>query len=177
MCSSFSQLYTTNTRSAPLHFTIPFQVISKFLPQAYFAHMASSSSSSKGKKKFSQCICLEWKHASSSPHRESEHRRVFSGIEPHGMRRKVSESSRLFDVLINHRGPDVKNTLALQLYTSLEKLRIRAFLDSEEKELGDSFPSTIETAIRSAVVHIAIFSKGYAESAWCLGRARSYVAE
>ncbi|XP_057813976.2 disease resistance protein Roq1-like [Cryptomeria japonica] len=35
-------------------------------------------------------------------------------------------------------------------------------------ELGHSFPSTIETAIRSAAIHIAIFSKGYAESPWCL---------
>lgn len=80
----------------------------------------------------------------------------------------VSESSRLFDVFINHRGPDVKRTLAIQLYNSLERLGIRAFLDSQEKELGDSFPSTIETAIRSASVHVAIFSKGYADSAWCL---------
>ncbi|GLJ33645.1 hypothetical protein SUGI_0676460 [Cryptomeria japonica] len=110
----------------------------------------------------------QWKRASSSSHKASEDHRVFSGIEPHGMRRKISESSRLFDVFINHRGPDVKNTLALQLYKSLEKLRIRAFLDSEEKELGDSFPSTIQKAIRSAAVHIAIFSKGYAESPWCL---------
>ncbi|XP_057837026.2 probable 2' cyclic ADP-D-ribose synthase BdTIR [Cryptomeria japonica] len=37
-----------------------------------------------------------------------------------------------------------------------------------QKVLGDSFPSTIETAIRSAAVHIAILSKGYAESPWCL---------
>ncbi|XP_059064185.1 disease resistance protein Roq1-like [Cryptomeria japonica] len=92
----------------------------------------------------------------------------FYGIEPPHERRKVSESSRLYDVFINHRGPDVKDTLALELYKSLENLEIRAFLDSKEKVLGDSFPSTIETAIHSAAVHIAIFSKGYAESPWCL---------
>ncbi|GLJ33660.1 hypothetical protein SUGI_0676550 [Cryptomeria japonica] len=104
----------------------------------------------------------------SSSHKQGEDRPVFSGIEPPNKRRKVSESSRLYDVFINHRGPDVKNTLALQLYNFLQNLEIQAFLDSEEKELGVSFPSTIETAIRSAAVHIAIFSKGYAESPWCL---------
>ncbi|KAH9288821.1 hypothetical protein KI387_032938, partial [Taxus chinensis] len=93
---------------------------------------------------------------------------AFSAFEPPGKRRKVDESSRLFDVFINHRGPDVKQTLATQLYNSLHELGIKAFLDSEEKELGDSFPSTIQTAIRSAAVHVAIFSKNYAHSPWCL---------
>ncbi|GLJ33402.1 hypothetical protein SUGI_0671950 [Cryptomeria japonica] len=98
----------------------------------------------------------------------SDQHNAFSGIEPPNKRRKVEESFRLFDVFINHRGPDVKQTLANQLYSSLEQLGIRAFLDSEEKELGTSFPSTIETAIHSASVHLAIFSKGYAHSPWCL---------
>ncbi|KAH9288834.1 hypothetical protein KI387_032951 [Taxus chinensis] len=106
--------------------------------------------------------------SSSSSRQQNEEHPAFSGIEPPGKRRKVSESSRLFDVFINHRGPDVKDTLATQLYNSLQVLGIRAFLDLKEKELGDSFPSTIETAIRSAAVHIAIFSKKYAESPWCL---------
>ncbi|GLJ08581.1 hypothetical protein SUGI_0091720, partial [Cryptomeria japonica] len=85
-----------------------------------------------------------------------------------GKRRMVSESSKLYDVFINHRGPDVKQTLGIELYNSLEQMGIRAFLDSQEKELGDSFPSTIETAIHSAKVNVAIFSKGYADSPWCL---------
>ncbi|GLJ58482.1 hypothetical protein SUGI_1453070 [Cryptomeria japonica] len=106
--------------------------------------------------------------SSSSSHQQNPELKAFSGIKPAGIRRKISESSRLFDVFINHRGPDVKQTLATQLYNSLEQLGIRTFLDSKEKELGNSFPSTIETAIRSAKVHIAIFSKGYAESPWCL---------
>lgn len=111
---------------------------------------------------------LESMASSSSSQQQNQEFNAFSGIEPSGKRRKVSESSRLFDVFINHRGPDVKETLATQLYNSLQQLGIRAFLDKEEKELGNSFPSTIETAIRSAKVHIAIFSKRYAESPWCL---------
>lgn len=54
------------------------------------------------------------------------------------------------------------------LFSLVILFRIHAFLDSEEKELGDSFPSTIENAIHSASAHIAIFSNRYAESSWCL---------
>lgn len=106
--------------------------------------------------------------SSSSSQQQNQRFNAFSGIEPDDKRRKASESSTLFDVFINHRGPDVKLSLATQLYDSLKEIGIRAFLDSGEKELGESFPSTIQTAIKSAKVHIAIFSKRYAESAWCL---------
>ncbi|GLJ33571.1 hypothetical protein SUGI_0675010 [Cryptomeria japonica] len=99
--------------------------------------------------------------SSSSSHQQNP----FPGTNK---RREVEESSRLFDVFINHRGPDVKQTLATQIYNSITALGIRAFLDSQEKALGESFPSTIEAAIRSASVHIAIFSGKYAESDWCL---------
>ncbi|GLJ57083.1 hypothetical protein SUGI_1293690 [Cryptomeria japonica] len=106
--------------------------------------------------------------SSSSSNQENQAFSAFSEIEPAGKRRKVSESSTLYDVFINHRGLDVKLTLATQLYNSLEQLGIRAFLNSQEKELENSFPSNVETAIRSAKVHIAIFSPRYAESPWCL---------
>ncbi|XP_057846044.2 disease resistance protein Roq1-like [Cryptomeria japonica] len=106
-------------------------------------------------------------YSSSSCPRNEKHD-AFSGIDPCAKRRNVDESSRLFDVFINHRGPDVKQTVALQLYKCLTGLGIHTFLDSEEKELGDSFPSTIKCAIHSASAHIAIFSNGYAESPWCL---------
>ncbi|XP_059064175.1 disease resistance protein Roq1-like [Cryptomeria japonica] len=99
----------------------------------------------------------------SSSHQHGGDRSGFSGIEPPFKRKKVSESSRFYDVFINHRGPDVKNTLALELSKSLEKLRIVAFLDSEEKQLGNSFTSTIETAIRSAVALFPLFKKRYTE--------------
>ncbi|GLJ14045.1 hypothetical protein SUGI_0224630 [Cryptomeria japonica] len=79
-----------------------------------------------------------------------------------------SASPKVYDVFINHRGPDVKQTLALELYNSLEKVGIRAFLDCKEMDLGDLFPSTIQNAICSSSVQIAIFSRRYAESVWCL---------
>ncbi|KAH9289112.1 hypothetical protein KI387_033229, partial [Taxus chinensis] len=113
--------------------------------------------------------------SSSTSTQTNEERHAFSGIQPPGIRRKVDESSKLFDVFINHRGPDVKETLALQFYNSLKDKGLQAFLDSEEKRVGDSFPSTIYTAISSACAHIAIFSKRYAESPWCLEELRRMI--
>ncbi|XP_057825393.2 TMV resistance protein N isoform X2 [Cryptomeria japonica] len=77
-------------------------------------------------------------------------------------------SAKLYDVFISHRGPDVKQTLAKQLYDLLQERGCQAFLDREEIQGGDSIPSAIHNAICSSVVQIAIFSKGYAESSWCL---------
>ncbi|KAH9288621.1 hypothetical protein KI387_032738 [Taxus chinensis] len=111
--------------------------------------------------------CFKVQKKKYSHHRSAEYD-VLNVIQPLGELRRSSASPRLFDVFINHRGPDVKQTLALQLYNSLEELGFQAFLDSSEMELGDSFPFAIRNAICSATVHIAIFSKRYAESAWCL---------
>ncbi|XP_057817741.2 disease resistance protein Roq1-like [Cryptomeria japonica] len=79
-----------------------------------------------------------------------------------------SSSPKQYDAFISHRGPDVKETLAKQLYKLLQERGCRAFLDREEIEGGESITSAIENAIRSSVVQIAIFSKGYAQSSWCL---------
>lgn len=73
-----------------------------------------------------------------------------------------------YDVFINHRGPDVKKTLASHLYHGLVECGLRVFLDIEEMHEGDSLTSQIEGAIRTAFVHIAIFSGTYAKSRWCL---------
>ncbi|XP_057852039.2 disease resistance protein RPV1 [Cryptomeria japonica] len=73
-----------------------------------------------------------------------------------------------YDIFINHRGPDVKRPLATDLYDTLNGMGLRVFLDSEELELGDSLPKELEEAMRSASLHLAIFSKNYAQSPWCL---------
>ncbi|XP_057829873.1 disease resistance protein Roq1 isoform X2 [Cryptomeria japonica] len=106
--------------------------------------------------------------ASSSSQQEIVENDAFEGIAPAHQISRTPTSARLFDVFINHRGPDVKDTLALQLHKSLTDLGLKTFLDSEEMELGEAFPSTIHDAICSSSVHLAIFSKRYAESAWCL---------
>ncbi|KAH9288753.1 hypothetical protein KI387_032870 [Taxus chinensis] len=87
---------------------------------------------------------------------------------PEGERLETVASPRLYDAFISHRGPDVKETLASELFNSLQDSGYRAFLDSEEIQGGDSIPTTLHNAICSSLVQIAIFSPGYAHSKWCL---------
>jgi hypothetical protein len=72
------------------------------------------------------------------------------------------------DVFISHRGPDVKKGFASHLYRRLLSYGLRVFLDQPELQRGDYFTHQIHDAIRSASVHVAIFSSGYADSNWCL---------
>ncbi|XP_057825177.1 disease resistance protein RUN1 isoform X1 [Cryptomeria japonica] len=102
---------------------------------------------------------------------ENEHTNAFEGIAPSPStsgRSTMPERKLPYDVFINHRGPDVKHTLAASLYNTLTVMGLRVFLDKEELELGDFLPTEIEEAMRSASLHIAIFSQNYAESPWCL---------
>lgn len=94
----------------------------------------------------------------------SFHKPSFSDFE----RETPAVSRKIYDAFINHRGPDVKETVAFALYDSLEEKECRTFLDDQELELGDSISSAIQNAIYSYRVQIAIFSPHYAESSWCL---------
>jgi hypothetical protein len=81
-------------------------------------------------------------------------------------------NSYVYDVFLNHRGPDVKKTLASHIYRGLDKHGIRVFLDKNELQEGEDITEQIEGAIRTASVHVAIFSPKYAESSWCLKELR-----
>eukprot|EP00253_Pinus_taeda_P003480 PITA_03480 len=80
----------------------------------------------------------------------------------------ANKNYNVFDIFINHRGPDCKKPFATDLYNRLRKHGLRPFLDIEELREGDGLTCQIEGAIRTASVHIAIFSPRYAESVWCL---------
>lgn len=80
----------------------------------------------------------------------------------------TNQDSSSYDVFINYRGPDVKNTFASHLHRRLLLQGIRVFLDKPELKEGFNFTSQIQGAIQSASVHVAIFSPRYAESEWCL---------
>ncbi|GLJ24536.1 hypothetical protein SUGI_0468790 [Cryptomeria japonica] len=80
----------------------------------------------------------------------------------------MEEVFTVYDVFINHRGPDVKRTLASLIYHRLEAHGLRVFLDEQELQVGDSLTPAIKSAISTASVQIAIFSKTYAQSTWCL---------
>jgi len=80
----------------------------------------------------------------------------------------ASSSYAPYDVFINHRGPDVKNTFASHIYHSLKSRGLQVFLDRPELQTGHNIHDQIKAAIEVASVHIAIFSENYAESKWCL---------
>ncbi|KAH9292473.1 hypothetical protein KI387_042343, partial [Taxus chinensis] len=123
-----------------------------------FSGVASSSSSHRQNVESNPMSGVA---SSSSSQHQTVERDPLGGSE-------AAVSSRLYDVFINDRGPDVKHALADLLYDSLKSTECRVFHDHRELELGDFFPSTIRNAIQSACVQIAIFSPTYADSPWCL---------
>jgi hypothetical protein len=78
---------------------------------------------------------------------------------------------RRYDVFINHRGVDTKRTVARLIYDRLEQLsggRVRSFLDNMSMRPGDRLEERIDDAIRECGVAVAIFSKHYCDSEFCL---------
>jgi hypothetical protein len=74
----------------------------------------------------------------------------------------------MFDVFLNHRGPDVKQNFAAHLHQALQEAGCRPFLDMESLEKGQDGQKKIYEALACASVHVAIFSKHYADSNYCL---------
>ncbi|XP_059070249.1 disease resistance protein Roq1 isoform X2 [Cryptomeria japonica] len=99
---------------------------------------------------------------------ENESMGAFNEIAPSASTSSTLIRKPSYDVFINHRRPDVKKTLATRIYNVLGNMGVTVFLDSKELEYGDFLPATLEAVIRSATLHLAILSKNYAESPWCL---------
>jgi hypothetical protein len=78
--------------------------------------------------------------------------------------------NKSYHVFIHHHGLNVKKTFASHLYHRLcsEHNGLRVFLDQTELRVGDNFDYQIKDIIKTASVHVAIFSKGYADSERCL---------
>ena len=77
-----------------------------------------------------------------------------------------------YDVFLNHRGADVKESVASLIFHNLQNKGFRVFLDKKSIQVGENIPEAIEEAILSASVHLAIFSANYADSIWCLKELR-----
>ena len=73
-----------------------------------------------------------------------------------------------YDVFLNHRGPDVKSSFVSHLYDSLRVRGCNPFLDVKSLIMGNHALKSINEALHGVPVHLAIFSKGYAESKYCL---------
>ena len=76
--------------------------------------------------------------------------------------------SHEYDVFINHRGTDAKKTFVAHLYVALSRCGTRPFLDAEDIWYALPVSEEIDKALKGACVHVAIFSKRYAESIYCL---------
>ncbi|XP_048133530.1 disease resistance protein RUN1-like [Rhodamnia argentea] len=73
-----------------------------------------------------------------------------------------------FEVFLNFRGPDTRQTFADCLYHFMDIAGIRVFRDDEEIRNGEAIVGELERAIKSSLICIPIFSRNYASSAWCL---------
>ncbi|KAG0578816.1 hypothetical protein KC19_4G051400 [Ceratodon purpureus] len=73
-----------------------------------------------------------------------------------------------FDVFLNHRGPDVKATFVAHLEEALRCAGFRPFLDARSQIKGNPALKSIDQALDVANVHVAVVSKRYAESKYCL---------
>jgi len=80
-----------------------------------------------------------------------------------------------YDVFVNHRGPDVKLTFAADLTDALCQAGFHPFLDAKSIGQGRHVFDSIAEALSGACVHVAIFSKRYAESKYCLEELTSMV--
>jgi hypothetical protein len=73
-----------------------------------------------------------------------------------------------YDVFLNHRGPDVKDTFVAHLSDALCAAGFHPFLDAKSLIKGEHAYKSINDALSGVGVHVAIFSKRYAESKYCL---------
>ena len=83
-----------------------------------------------------------------------------------------------YDVFINHRGVDTKHNVARLLYDRLLQLsggRVRSFLDNKSMRPGDRLGASIDEGIRQCKVAVAIFSRRYFDSEFCLHELASIV--
>uniref|UniRef100_A0A0D6QSI2 ADP-ribosyl cyclase/cyclic ADP-ribose hydrolase n=1 Tax=Araucaria cunninghamii TaxID=56994 RepID=A0A0D6QSI2_ARACU len=79
-----------------------------------------------------------------------------------------AEAYAVYDIFINHRGPDTKKNVANLVYRRLIMYGLRVFLDKDEFQPGDPLYDKIKSAIRSSSIHVAILSVTYAQSPCCL---------
>ncbi|KAG0623115.1 hypothetical protein M758_3G149500 [Ceratodon purpureus] len=73
-----------------------------------------------------------------------------------------------FDVFLNHRGPDVKATFVAHLEDALRCAGFRPFVDARSLMKGNPALKSVDQALDAAKVHVAVVSKRYAESKYCL---------
>ncbi|XP_048133353.1 TMV resistance protein N-like [Rhodamnia argentea] len=114
----------------------------------------------------------KWKRRDSESTSRTNHG---PGKENRASRRDSESTSRAddasceeYDVFLSFRGPDTRNGFTSCLYHRLRDAGIRVFLDNEELRVGKEIHGELLNALDKSRIYIPIFSKGYANSSWCL---------
>ncbi|XP_054814409.1 TMV resistance protein N-like isoform X1 [Prosopis cineraria] len=73
-----------------------------------------------------------------------------------------------YDVFLNFRGEDTRFDFVRNLYNALNQKGIHTFMDDEGLRRGEKITPSLVKAIRESRIAIAIFSRNYASSTFCL---------
>ncbi|XP_061356585.1 disease resistance protein Roq1-like [Gastrolobium bilobum] len=73
-----------------------------------------------------------------------------------------------YDVFLNFRGVDTRHNFTTDLYSSLTERGIHTFFDEKGLNAGEEITPSLFQAIQDSRIFIAIFSKKYAFSTFCL---------
>ncbi|XP_059073904.1 disease resistance protein RUN1-like [Cryptomeria japonica] len=91
-------------------------------------------------------------------------------------RKLAFHSNKEYHVFMSFRGPDVRKTLVDHLFEALSAAGLKVYKDDENLEKGEKIWPSLEGAIKSSVIRIPVFSRGYAESVWCLKEAAAMLS-
>ncbi|XP_050154232.1 disease resistance protein RUN1-like isoform X1 [Malus sylvestris] len=72
------------------------------------------------------------------------------------------------DVFLSFRGKDTRRTFTDNLYWALKHDSVNVFRDEENLQRGETIRDELVEAIERSQIAIIVFSKGYADSRWCL---------
>ncbi|RDX79530.1 TMV resistance protein N, partial [Mucuna pruriens] len=78
-----------------------------------------------------------------------------------------SKTQWRYDVFLNFRGGDTRSTFVSHLHSALSNAGIHTFIDMGLQK-GQNLGPELLRAIEGSQIAIVVFSKSYAESAWCL---------
>ncbi|XP_039689745.1 disease resistance protein RUN1 isoform X2 [Medicago truncatula] len=73
-----------------------------------------------------------------------------------------------YDVFVTFRGEDTRFNFIDHLFAALQRKGIFAFRDDANLQKGESIPPELIRAIEGSQVFIAVLSKNYSSSTWCL---------
>ncbi|KAI4375919.1 hypothetical protein MLD38_013733 [Melastoma candidum] len=72
------------------------------------------------------------------------------------------------DVFVSFRGKELRTNFASHFFNALENSGLDCYRDNDVREIGEKIPPKLVVAIRSSRFSIALFSRKYGGSKWCL---------